>query len=107
MSDETIRGDLVSTPTHQERAERAAKAVHEDLHYLGAKDAHADIIAREMFPRELVEAARCTSFNAELSPDPRMGGATDVYLVPTDDIEALRLALALYPEPEEETEHER
>lgn len=102
----------MTTLTHQERAERVRELLRIPPNKTfrvtpGERRYAMNIIAREMYPRELVEAARCTLFNAELSPDPRMGGATDVYLVPTDDIEALRLALALYPEPEEETEHER
>lgn len=76
--------------THQERAEKAARVIN-------VPGTSRDI-ARETFPTELVEASGNTALNAELSPDPRMDGATDVYLVPAEDIEALRAALALYPE---------
>ena len=94
----------MTTLTHQERAERAAKAVHEDLHYLGAKDAHADIIAREMFPRELVEAAKglLRLVEGEKGIRDRHGeefAATEIH--------EARAVLSLYPEPEEETDRER
>jgi hypothetical protein len=39
---------------------------------------------------DLQEAANILLANAELGPDPRMKGATDCYLVPTDDIATLR-----------------
>lgn len=42
----------------------------------------------------LAEAASLLLVNAELSPDPRMNGTTDCYLVTLDDMDALRIALA-------------
>ena len=36
------------------------------------------------------DAAAALLVNAEMAPDPRMGGMTDCYLVPLDDIEMLR-----------------
>lgn len=39
---------------------------------------------------ELYDAACTLLLNAEIIADPRMGGMTDVYAVPFDDIRALR-----------------
>ena len=41
----------------------------------------------------LEEVAAIAVFNAEMIPDPRRGGQTDVYAVPLDDIEKLREVL--------------
>ena len=40
------------------------------------------------------DAVSTLLLNAELGPDPRMGGATDCYHVPTDDIASLRALVA-------------
>ena len=42
---------------------------------------------------ELLAALVAIVVNARLTPDQRMGGATDVYSVPTDDIDAARAAI--------------
>lgn len=44
--------------------------------------------------RELADALGIIVMNAEIQPDARMGGATDIYAVPCDDIENARAALA-------------
>lgn len=44
--------------------------------------------------RSLVAAASILLTNAEVTPDPRMGGATDAYLLTLEDVENLREALA-------------
>jgi hypothetical protein len=43
---------------------------------------------------ELVWAANNIHFNARLAPDPLMEGTTDCYIVPLDDVLAVRAALA-------------
>lgn len=41
---------------------------------------------------DIERAISCVVANAEIAPDPRMEGATDCYLVPLEDIDALRNA---------------
>mgnify|MGYP003145115678 CR=1 FL=1 len=53
-------------------------------------DANARLIAAAP---ELLAALVAIVVNARLAPDQRMGGATDAYSVPTDDIDAARAAI--------------
>ena len=48
------------------------------------------LMGRARVPMEIWRIASVIARNAELAPDPRMGGEADCYLVPLDDIEALR-----------------
>lgn len=43
---------------------------------------------------DLLAAAKAIVANATLQPDQRMSGATDIYAVPLDDIDAARAAIA-------------
>lgn len=61
------------------------------LHYQKCSAACAGLNPEGM--RRLVGAARILSDTAEMGPDPRMKGATGCYLVPLDDVDALRAAL--------------
>lgn len=97
-----------ATLTHQERAERAASLLFTDPPPSKPwVDQSGRIIAREMYPGELVEAAReelaecgfCRG--GALAPD----WDRAPYRAPDgscDACKSLRDALSLYPEPEEE-----
>lgn len=61
-------------------------------------EAHARLIASApRLKRErdaLLAALEVLLVNADVGPDPRMDGMTDCYLVPLDDIDAARQAIA-------------
>ena len=66
--------------------------------------ARATLAADENGESELVAALTNITTNAVLGPDPWMGGAADRYMVPLDDIEEGRTALAKHalPDPPKE-----
>lgn len=95
----------MSALTHRQRAERAINSLlkqrwmrafrESDPDQLVKQAEDADLIAREMFPRELVEAAR----KARRCPH----GGEGLCAYCREDLSA---AIALYPEPQEEPDHE-
>lgn len=92
----------MTTLTHQERAERAASVLFTDPPPSKPwVDQSGRIIAREMFPRELVEAAK--GLLRLVEGEARIRDRHGEEFAATEIHEA-RAALDLYPEPEEETE---
>lgn len=98
----------MSTRTHQERARRVADLLgpyptSEDYGKPEACEAGrksmAEVVAREMFPRELLKAARDLACLAE-GAMARANGDGSEYDI-KGELEEVRLVLALYPEPEE------
>lgn len=61
----------------------------------GPEDAQIAALVAEN--ERLRTALAIISMNALLAPDPHMGGATDSYIVPIEDIEAARAALGEQP----------
>lgn len=91
----------MSALTHQERAIAAAKRIHSHAHPEWTKRA-VEAIARETFPRELVEAARKRAGEcSECQGDSEVGKNDDFGnpgSMPCDHCADLRDALALYEE---------
>lgn len=96
----------MSALTHQERAERAVKALLKQRWMRvfreivpSRDDEHEEdfeLIAREMYPAELVEAAKGIAHSDQYWTQESWDAALD----------KLESALALYPEPQEEPDHE-
>lgn len=79
-------------------AEALAKAVEGDWpcsRVLVADQIRA--LARER--NELVDALDIITLNAIATPDPCMGGATDIYAVPIDDIDTARALISRHRAP--------